>query len=198
MFETTLPLPLAHTQHGNGAALGSTATLEGEGCAMSHEYLDPLELARLMQRATDATRRSSPRAQKHYQRALELSKSRTSRHFNGDDPYAPIVHLLRAVKALAATDYTSAMPIIEEAMRLAREELARRSTEDLERRLAEYERRRIEADEKIRLAKYEEFLSGAQYGSEAVDTAEIDRNHIGMEISVLRSVLADKKREVSR
>ena len=81
-----------------------TATIALEWCAI------PLDV--LMARAAGATRRSAA-GRKWYASALNLSRSRTSRHMNGD-PHSPAGKVLVALEQLAAGEGTTPWPLIAE------------------------------------------------------------------------------------
>ena len=98
----------------------------------------PVTTADVDDRSVGATARTAP-LRKLYQRALGLSRSRTARHFNGDDEYSPSRRFLRAVHDLQRGDGTTAWPLIGEAVAIALqiETAEPQSLRHLEQRLAE-------------------------------------------------------------
>jgi hypothetical protein len=137
----------------------------------------------LMARAAAATQRSA-RSRKWYASALAISKSRTSRHWNGD-PHSPASNVLVALEKLAAGEDTTPWPMLAEGIATVLQAQIRRATTDALyarlRELTEHEHD-LEAEENRQTAR------GTDH--EAAALADIREAEAQLERAAIRRELA--------
>lgn len=199
--DSTVAVPAAgshvtHTANANGGVVVSTARKQEKRAQMSHDRIDPMRLAELMRRASEATKRDAPGPAKRYARVVGIEESRARRHKRGDDPYTPGVKLLGYIEALARGDHTTAAATLAEAYAVYVEAMQDRPIPELEARLRECQRQRIDRQAALQRAEIEEFAALERWKAESVyvDDARIALAEVDTEITAIRRVLRDRMR----
>lgn len=169
------------------------------GRNMSHPH-DPIRLAELMRRASEAVKRDAPGPAKRYARAVGVEESRARRHKRSDDPYTPGVRMLAYVDALSRGDHTTAAAALAEAYAVYVEAMQDRPTQELEARLRECDRARIERQAALDHARTEEFAAHERWTLESanVDDARIALAEVDVEITAIRRELRDRAQREDR
>lgn len=190
MFETNVIM--VHEEHANDGVFRTPATFEQDVAHMDPR--DPIRDDEIVDLAAAAAKRAAPGPLKQYARAADISISRASRHLNGADPYSPMARMFALIDALTRSEYTTAIPLINEQIRIVMAALIDLPDHELDRRLTQLQNARFDLDHELRAAERDLHLAhDAQHKAWAkIDEVRAKLIEADLGIQAIRTVQSER------